>query len=159
MIVHHSYELSTIYIHQEMTSSYIPEAFTDGHEVWRLAAPTLSPSVKNNFFVQIVLQNSLTFADSSNLHISYGLETDPGNDYLTHVYYYDDQNNIAGFFLYGHFSKERDIRLTLYYQDPISDDTEISMREDMKLHVLPILTDNNTDLAVPALQEGVLQPA
>ena len=95
------------------TSSSIQEAFTDGAMKWRLASPTVSPFIPNNFHIQIVFSSRANYTDLNKPEVSCSFEGTIDNDYITHVYYYDQEGSIAGCFLYGHTEQPRQIHVTV----------------------------------------------
>lgn len=97
----------------DSTSSTIQEAFTDGALKWRLASPTVSPFVPNNFHIQLVFSSRSKYNDLTKPEISYRFEGVMDNDYITHVYYYDYDGTIAGCFLYGRTERARQVHVTV----------------------------------------------
>ena len=151
-VIDRSGTIETIILNSDITSSTMQEAFYNGTERWVLTEPTFSPFIPNNFYIQLVFDESYLFSNRSDLlkpEVNVAFLDHPDNDYIAYVYYYGANDTIAGCFLYGRTERARTVYVTVTYENPLSSAYHAEISQKLVINIAGDLSYDDDLILIP----------
>ena len=145
-VIDHEGEIS-IEIPISSSSAYYDVIFSSETERWLMDRSHYNINLNPNYFIQVRYPDSTFFTDEDHPKVDVGIAAWPYPEYdavnaAKALHYYDSSGRVAGFFVFGYLTTERDLTVFLRYQDTFF---------SMTLHAKPYFETMPTDRLARAL--------